>query len=108
MSLQQVVVIWLDVSSSSSDEIDSVICKETKEDLVTNGAPVITVATSDEAIQQIIKHPTAKIFFISSGRLGKDMVPIIVGQYPLIHSFYIFCFAMAEHVKWASDYINCL
>ncbi|CAF0850302.1 unnamed protein product [Rotaria sordida] len=130
MSLQDVVVIWLDgtfvgdnyrsmkddfnqklgstTSSSSSDEIDCLICKETKEDLVINGAPVITVSRSDEAMQQIETHSEAKIFFISSGSLGKDMVPTIVRQYPLIHSFYIFCFDMATHGNWALDYTNCL
>ncbi|CAF0947996.1 unnamed protein product [Rotaria sp. Silwood1] len=130
MSLQDVVVIWLDgtfegdnyqkmkdefnqkigstAASTSSNDIDSLICKETKEDLITNGAPVITVSTSEEAFREIENHSEAKIFFISSGSLGKDMVPKIVRQYPLMHSFYIFCFKMTKHADWALDYTNCL
>jgi len=128
MALQNVVVIWLDstfegdndppmkeefnkkIASSAlpSDPIDSLICRETQEDLVTYGAPVITVGTPDEAIKLIEDYPGAKIFFISSGSLGKDMVPKIVRQYPLIHSFYIYCFKMVNHCGWASEYDSCL
>jgi hypothetical protein len=128
MALQKVVVIWLDgtfkgeddqpmkkefnekiaSSASPSDPIDSLICDQTKEDLVTYGAPVITVGTSNEAIQLIEQYPDAKIFFISSGSLGKDMVPKIVSRYPLIHSFYIYCFKMINHCGWASEYDTCL
>jgi len=130
MALQKVVVIWLDgtfkgdneppmkeefnkkiatsASATPPDPIDSSICNETKEDLVTNGAPVITVGTPNEAIEEIGNYPGAKFFFISSGTLGKDMVPKIVQEYPFIHSFYIFCFKMVNHRDWASEYVECL
>jgi hypothetical protein len=128
MALQKVVVIWLDgtfagdnyppmkeefnkkiaSSATACDPIDRSICHETREDLVTNGAPVITVGTPDEAIKLIDNYPGAKIFFISSGRLGKYMVPKIVQQCPFIHSFYIFCFKMVKHCDWALEYLDCL
>ncbi len=128
MALQKLVVIWLDgtfagdndppmkeefnkkiaSSASPSDSIDSSICNETKEDLVTNGTVVITVGTPDEAIRRINDYSEAKIFFISSGSLGKDMVPRIVQQYLYIHSFYIYCFKMVKHTDWASEYASCL
>jgi hypothetical protein len=129
MALPNVVVIWLDgtfegdnyqsmkdefndpiasSSSPSSDPIDQKTCHETKQDLLAHGAPVITARTADEAIELIKNYPTAKIFFISSGSLGKDMVPKIVNQYQLIHSFYIYCFKMIKHRDWASDYLSCL
>jgi hypothetical protein len=128
MALQQVVVIWLDgtfegnhnqtmtnefnkqiaSSTPSSDPIELAICHETRNDLLAHGAPVITTRTGDEAIELIQNYPNAKFFFISSGSLGKDMVPKIVQQYSFIHSFYIFCFKMANHCGWASEYVDCL
>ncbi|CAF1428532.1 unnamed protein product [Rotaria magnacalcarata] len=131
MSLQDVIVIWLDgtfkdsdyrsmknefnenitgsaPSSSCSDDIDNLICNQTKQDLITNGVLVFTVNTLDEAIETIEIYSQAKVFFISSGSLGKDIVPKIVGRFPLIHSFYIFCFKMVYHTGWASVYVDCL
>jgi hypothetical protein len=128
MALKKVVIIWLDrtfegghnqsmtnqfneqiaSSAASSDPIESAICHETKDDLLAHGAPVVTARTADEAIKLIESYPDAKIFFISSGSLGKDMVPEIVRRYSLIHSFYIFCFKMVDHCGWASEYVECL
>jgi hypothetical protein len=127
MDLPNVVVIWLDstfkgddyeamkkefnegiasASPTSSDPIDESICLKTKHDLITNGAPVITVQTSDEAMEEIEKNSTAKIFFISSGSLGREIVPRITSKYYHINSFYIFCFKIINHIDWASDYAD--
>ncbi|CAF3307957.1 unnamed protein product [Rotaria socialis] len=131
MPLQEVIVIWLDgtfkggnyrsmrnefdenitgsaPSSPCSDEIDDLICNQTKQDLIINGVLVFTVKTVEEAIETIEIYSQARVLFISSGSLGKDIVPKIVGRYPLIHSFYIFCFKMFLHTDWASEYIDCL
>jgi hypothetical protein len=127
MDLPNVVVIWLDstfkgddyegmkkefnegiasASPTSADPIDDLICHNTKHDLITNGAPVITVQTSDEAMKEIEKNSTAKIFFISSGSLGQEIVPRITSKYHHINSFYIFCFKIINHIHWASDYAS--
>ena len=128
MALSKVLVIWLDgtfigddyqpmkdefneqiaASSLPSDPTERTICHETKEDLMAFGAPVVTARTPAEAIKLIESYPGTKIFFISSGSLGKDMVPEIVRRYQLIHSFYIFCFKMIKHCDWASEYTSCL
>jgi hypothetical protein len=128
MALQKVVVIWLDgtfegdnyrsmtdefneqiaSSTPSSDPIERAICHETKNDLLAHGAPVVTARTSKEAIELIGNYPEAKIFFLSSGSLGKDMVPKIVNQYSFIHSFYIYCFKILNHRDWALEYLDCL
>lgn len=132
MARREVVVIWLDgtfergryeamkdefneqIAPSPppppppTDPINNLIIVETTQDLENNGVVVLTVSTPAAAIELIKKHSGAKIIFISSGSLGKDMVPQIVGQYALIHSFYIFCFKMDKHCEWASDYASCL
>ena len=125
MVLQKLIVIWVDGTfegdnyqpmkddfnekivgaSASSDPINNSICRETQEDLVTNEAPVITVRTTDDAIKQIKNNPQAKIFFISSGSLGEHIVPTIVKQYPHVHSFYIYCFKIINHMHWALNIV---
>ena len=60
-------------------------------------------STSDAGLKYIHAHPDKKIFFISSGTIGRIMVPEIVAL-PQIKAIYIFCGNIAFHLEWALDY----
>ncbi|UJR29271.1 hypothetical protein I4U23_010485 [Adineta vaga] len=71
-----------------------------------NVAPIHFVSTSENALALIQYHTDKKIVFISSGALGKEIIPTIVSDYPRVQSYYIFCLNMAIMAEWAleSDY----
>lgn len=94
--------------SSESNDFNQIICCETSENSTNNTILVITVPTIKEALEEIQIHPQAKIFFITSGSLGKHIVPQIMRDWPTIHWFYIFCFDMTNQIDWTSKYNNCL
>jgi hypothetical protein len=85
------------------DAIDSLI-----RGLHENVAPFLFADTPDKAIELIEAHHDKKIIFISSGSLGKDIIPRITATYPYVHSFYFFCAIIENYVDFAYDYLSCL
>jgi hypothetical protein len=85
------------------DAIDSLIRA-----LNENVAPFLFADTPDKAIEFIEAHRKKKIIFISSGSLGKDIIPHIVRTYPWVHSFYFFCAIIENYIEFSYDYLSCL
>ena len=55
------------------------------------------------AVEFIRQNSNKKIFFISSGTIGKEIIPKIYNL-PQIQGIYIFCGNISAHVEWAGDY----
>jgi hypothetical protein len=71
-------------------------------------APFLFADTPDKAIELIQIHHDKKIIFISSGSLGKDIVPRITSTYNYVHSFYFFCAIIENYVDLVFEYRSCL
>jgi hypothetical protein len=59
----------------------------------------------DKALEYIHQNPDKKIFFISSGTIGRIVVPKIA-DLPQIHGIYIFCANISLQTDWAGDYAD--
>jgi len=62
-------------------------------------------STIDKGLEYIENNPGKRIFFISSGSIGKDVVPKIVNL-SQIQGIYIFCGNISAHTEWAGDYFE--
>ncbi|CAF1522358.1 unnamed protein product [Rotaria magnacalcarata] len=62
-------------------------------------------STVEDGLDYINNHPEKKIFFISSGTIGKIIVPEIANL-PQIQGIYIFCGNISHQVIWAGDYVD--
>lgn len=60
-------------------------------------------STITKALEYIRANTNKSIFFISSGSIGKDIVPQIV-DLPQIQGIYIFCGNISLQTEWAADY----
>ena len=61
--------------------------------------------TTERALDYIHNNSQRKIFFISSGTIGQEIVPLIA-ELPQIQGIYIFCGNISKHAEWARDYID--
>ncbi|CAF1154569.1 unnamed protein product [Adineta steineri] len=68
-----------------------------------NVAPIHFVSTIDDALTLIQNETDKMIIFISSGTLGKEIIPTIVSNYTRVHSFYIFCTHIKHMSEWALE-----
>ncbi|CAF1343157.1 unnamed protein product [Didymodactylos carnosus] len=59
----------------------------------------------DKCLEFINSNQDKKIFSISSGTMGKQIVPKIA-ELSQIHGIYIFCGYISAHTQWAMDYVN--
>jgi len=59
----------------------------------------------DKALEYIRNNSQKKIFFMSSGTIGKEVVPKIV-DLQQIKGIYIFCGNISYHTEWATDYVD--
>ncbi|CAF2266667.1 unnamed protein product [Rotaria magnacalcarata] len=71
-------------------------------------APIKFVSNIDDALVLIQNETEKRIILISSGTLGKIIVPFVVENYPRVYSFYIFCAVISNHCRWALPYSSCL
>jgi hypothetical protein len=62
-------------------------------------------STIEKGLEYIRANPGKRIFFISSGSIGKEVVPQIV-DLPQIKGIYIFCGNISAHTGWAGDYVD--
>jgi len=60
-------------------------------------------SNENESLKFINENRDKKIFFVTSGTMGKIMVPLIV-DLPQIHGIYIFCSNISYHTSWAMEY----
>ncbi|CAF0892491.1 unnamed protein product [Adineta steineri] len=68
-----------------------------------NVAPIRFVSTIDDALTLIQNETNKMIIFISSGTLGKEIIPTIVSNYTHVHSFYILCTRIEDLSEWALE-----
>ena len=71
-----------------------------------------------DCLKAFEKHQDKRIFFITSGSLGRDAVPKIIEQYRPVFtdpitskgypSIYVFCHNIAWQMEWAEDYLEYL
>ena len=59
----------------------------------------------ETALAFIRNSSTKTIFFISSGSIGKEIVPRLV-ELSNVKEIYIFCRDISEHVEWAEPYTD--
>ena len=70
-----------------------------------HGTPITFVDTADDALEFIKKRSVlSKVIFITSGRLGKDVIPEIHQAGLQVYRYYIFCGTMQKHVDWIMEY----
>lgn len=70
----------------------------------------------DDCLKAFEENQDKRIFFITSGPMGKKIVPRIIERYPRIFtdlitdepypSIYVFCHNIANNMGWAMDYIG--
>jgi hypothetical protein len=70
----------------------------------------------DKCFEAFEKYQEKRIFFISSGQMGKKVVPRILERYPRIFtdlitdrpypSIYVFCHNIEWNLEWAMEYIE--
>jgi hypothetical protein len=60
-------------------------------------------STVEKGLEYIRDNPEKKIFFVSSGTIGKIIVPQIANL-SQIQGIYIFCGNISHHTEWAGDY----
>ncbi|CAF0858005.1 unnamed protein product [Adineta ricciae] len=85
------------------DLINSLICA-----LDENAAPFLFADTIDKAWLLIQEHHDKQIYFISSGSLGKQVIPNIKRVYPQVHQFYIFCGDESNYIDLVMENLSCL
>ena len=85
------------------DNINVLICSLTE-----NAAPVLFAQTPAQAATLIEEHHDKQIIFISSGSLGKPMIPLICSVYLHVYRFYFFCYDIGKYLEFAMDYVCCL
>lgn len=73
-----------------------------------NAAPLSFAHTPAQAATLIEEHRDKRIIFISSGSLGRPMVPFIATVYPYVYRFYFFCLHVTNYIDFAMDYCSCL
>lgn len=76
--------------------------------LAENAAPILFAKTPAQAATLIEEHKNKRIIFISSGSLGRPMIPFISAVYLNVYRYYFFCCEINTYVDFAMDYISCL
>ena len=72
-------------------------------------AAPITFKSEIPAMLELIEqraHEQAKLIFITSGSLGKQIIPTIRERGWRIHLYYIFCGDIDSHSEWALDLLD--
>ena len=72
-----------------------------------HGTPITFVDNPDQALEVIGKvSKVKKVIFVTSGRLGKEVIPRIHEEELEVYRYYIFCGAMIDHVGWIMNYVD--
>jgi hypothetical protein len=67
---------------------------------------LIAVTTMEQCLAVINKHYHKKIFLITSGSIGQDLVPRVREQYPYVENIFVFCSNIRSYVDWALDFTD--
>jgi len=96
---QNFLLVWMDanINQSSKD------CQNTLAHLrdVVNDVTIFT--EPDQCIQFLKDTENEKAFVITSGSLGKDLVPEIHAL-PQLDAIYIFCGSISSHEQWTKEW----
>lgn len=87
-------------------EIDRQSLASIKREFDAVGEFINFVQTIDDAMKKIEENSTKKIFLITSGELGRVLVPIAAERYPWVHQIYIFAHNLESHLDLADKYIS--
>lgn len=93
----------IEEDSRYGDQIDA--CIQAIEE---NAAPFIFLHENEQVFDRIKRHSEKKLIFISSGSLGKGIIPQIHPAHLNVYAFYIFCAITANYVDLVIDYAQCL
>jgi len=108
-SLPYKLLLYLGKNLVDLDNDDSMgmLCSDPKmlEKLCDEAYCLKYFANNDEALEYIRQNRQKQIFFISSGTIGKEVVPKIAAL-PQIQGIYIFCGYIPAHTEWASEYVD--
>lgn len=125
--LPPIAIIWCDISFDSEssyesmkndfsmttgtalpkkepDFISRIILDQDKEQFRLNAAPLVVVQTIDEALKRIEDNSNKQTFLITSGSVGRFLLPKVINKHPHVHHFYIFTHNILLHMDWAADY----
>ena len=97
--LQNYLLVWVDASIDRSKKE----CQDTLEQLCTLVNTVNLFTTVDACVHFLQNIDRQKVFVITSGSLGQDLVPRIHSMVWL-DGICIFCTNPDRHVSWASDW----
>ncbi|CAF1175285.1 unnamed protein product, partial [Didymodactylos carnosus] len=94
-NLEDLTIVWLDHNIDHFSDRKVRLCR------------IINYLKIFDNIEQCIKYIKSiqieKIFFIVSGTLGKDIIPIVVDESQIVF-IYIFSFKKDEHELWSNKY----
>ncbi|CAF1481641.1 unnamed protein product [Didymodactylos carnosus] len=138
------MILWLDVGigqpgeyrhlknafASNSDPTTHITTKLTERDygnlirtkdavpMIFEGVWILLQVFDNEGdcLRAFEKYRNRRIFFITSGSLGQNIVPQILANYPDVftnritqspfNSIYVFCLDMPFHTEWAINYVD--
>jgi hypothetical protein len=99
-------------------EYDAMIASRTAMTVSFEGVVFLLQAfnNEDDCLAAFEQNQDKRIFFITSGAMGKDIVPKIIERYRPIFtdritdqpypSVYVFCLHIEYHLEWAMEYIQ--
>ncbi|CAF3000895.1 unnamed protein product [Rotaria sp. Silwood2] len=85
------------------DEIDRLIVNN---EIYPLRRELITLRTIEECLEMIDINRDKKIFLITSGSLGLQLVPRVLNTFPCVEKIYIFCGYIRGLVDWAMDFTD--
>jgi hypothetical protein len=122
------LIIWLDLYIGQDDvcidlkeklsnainiDIDEPLIRHEIDRLILNNdvCPRIrdqltTVKTIEECLELIDTHYHKKIFLITSGSLGRVLIPRVSSDYPYVDKIFVFCQHIVSHLDWAMDFTD--
>ncbi|CAF1171859.1 unnamed protein product [Adineta ricciae] len=97
--IQNFLLVWLDctIDESSNDFLNSFVRLQCFVNVLN------TFTDIDECIDFVSDITNEKVFLITSGSLGRRVLPL-VHNIPQLDSIYIFCENKSIHERWAKDW----
>ena len=86
------------------DEIDVLIEARSVYPSITS--QLIPVCTIEECLQLIHSNYHKEIFVVTSGSLGRELVPHVIKHYPYVEKVFVFCGNILSHMDWALNYVE--
>ena len=99
-AMQNVLLVWLDVSIADPNHKDS---QHTVNELRHVVSTIHKFVNSRECINFLMSIRNEKTFMIVSGSLGQSVVPLVHGI-PHLNSIYVFCGDRARHEPWTKKW----